>query len=280
MDTIYALAPAPVRATTTVTLAAGLLTIPLSVYTSTETTRVERKEFFNGDSTVPVGRAPIRKDTEAIVHQTDVTRMAQADTGAWVILTDDEIAACTSPRGLAEVETFVPVESFDRYLTEGLYQVRPKREKGKLNPAVERTFSLLLAGMASKGVGALVKLALRGPARYAILTSTGELRMILTADAVRQAQPLDSPDNLPAREVEMVGNLIDAIGIDAPVITDDTAPEVQAFVNGKAQGVAAPAPTAAPTMGVDVLAALEASIAAATKAKAKGARKGGKAKVA
>ena len=131
---MYALAPAPTRPTTSITLAAGLLNIPLSVYTSTEATRVSRKEFLGGDPTIEVGRSPIRKDTGAVVETADVTRMAQASNGTWVVLNDDEIAACTSERGVAEIVTFVSTKDFDNYLTEGLYQVRPKVEKGQRQP--------------------------------------------------------------------------------------------------------------------------------------------------
>ena len=76
---MYAEAAAPVRAHTSITLSAMMLTIPLSVFTSTEPTRVSRKEFFNGDTNIEVGRSPIRKDTCDTVHASDVTRMAQAD---------------------------------------------------------------------------------------------------------------------------------------------------------------------------------------------------------
>jgi non-homologous end joining protein Ku len=50
--------------------------------------------------------------------------------------------------------------------------------------------------------------------------------------------------------------------VSIPVITDDTAPVVQAYVNAKAKGVKAPAPVAVAATD-DLMAALEASIAAA-----------------
>lgn len=266
---MYATAPAPVRATTSITLAAGLLNIPLSVYTSTESTRVERKEYLNGDVNVPVGRSPIRKDTGAVVDSADVTRMAEATNGTWVVLTDDEIAACTSERGVAEIVSFVSTKDFDNYFTEALYQVRPKSEKGKANPSATKALSLLFAGMKARKVGALVKLAMRGPARYAILTTDGDLRMVLTADAVRQPRVLDGSDLKFAKaEVEMATTFIDAIGIEAPAVTDDTAPVVQAYVDSKAGGAPTKATQAAPAASDNLMAALQASIDAAKAAKA------------
>jgi non-homologous end joining protein Ku len=243
-----------------------MVSIPLSVYTSTESTRVARKEFFQGDSSIEVGRAAIRKDTGEVIHSTDVVRMAQATNGVFVPLSDDEVAAATSPKGLAEVISFVPIKDFDNYLTEGLYQVRPKREKGKANQAIEQAFAMLLAGMKARKVGALIKVAMRGPARYAILTTDGDLLLVLPADGVREPLPIHL-GNLSKAEVAMATALIDAIGIGAPVVTDDTAPVLQAFVDAKAAGM--PAPAAIPVAPIDnLMAAFEASIEAAKKNKA------------
>lgn len=265
---MYAIASAPTRAHTTITLSAGMVSIPLSVYTSTESTRIARKEFFRGDVNIEVGRAAIRKDTGEVIHSTDVVRMAEATNGARVEITDDEVAAATSPKGLAEVISFVPVKEFGQYLTEGLYQVRPKREKGKANPAVEQAFGMLLAGMRVRKVGALIKVAMRGPARYAILTTEGDLLLVLPADGVRQSLPLDMPAAVSKAHVAMATSLIDAIGIGAPVVTDDTAPVLQAFVDAKAAGL--PAPAAVPVAPIDnLMAAFEASIEEAKSRKGK-----------
>ena len=117
--------------------------------------------------------------------------MAQATNGAWVVWTDEEGAECTSPKGLAEIQAFVPLKDLGKYLTEGLLQVRPRKVKGKVDVAAERAFALLLAAMKSRKVAALVKVAMRGPARFALLTPEGNLLLILTADAVASA--VDSP---------------------------------------------------------------------------------------
>ena len=189
---MYAKAPAPSRATLSVTLSAGMVNIPLQLFTATEETRVTRKEFLAGNPDIAVGRSPVRKDTGEVVETADVTRMAEASNGRWVVLTDEEIAdATTVAKGVAEVVSFVPVKDFDRYLTTGLYQARPKSEKGKVNPASARAFALLLAGMKARKVGALVKVALRGPARYALLDTEGNLFLIHNSDGVREARPLD-----------------------------------------------------------------------------------------
>lgn len=266
MHTITRTAPAPKRATTSVTLSAGLITIPLSVYTSTESTSVTRREFVDGNPDIPVGRVSVRRDTDEVVDRAAVTRMAQADDGSWVVLDDDEIAECVGPSGGCEVVSFVPVKDAGRYLTDGLYQVRPKVDRKRPDTAATAAFALLLAGMKARKVHALVRVALRGAPRYALLTIDGDLLMIATADSIRE--PLDMPDVKPSKaDVQKVALLIDAIGIDTPVVVDDFTPKVQEYVNEKASSggkVAKGAPAAKPTGPTHDLAEMfEASIAAA-----------------
>ena len=111
---------------------------------------------------------------------------------------------------------------------------------------------------------------MRGPAWYAIITMDGDLLMILTADAIRQPQVLPAI-KADKRSIDMMAALIDAVGIDTPVIVDDTAPVVQAYVDAKAGG--APSPTPAPAVAAtdNLMAALEASIAQAKAGKGKAA---------
>jgi len=264
-----ATAPAPTRAHTSFNLAWGLMVLPVSVFTGTEATRIARKEFTQNTAGewIPVGRSPIRTDTGEVIDTAAVTRRAQATNGEWVTLTDEEIADATSAsRGQGTIEAFIPVKNVGKYLTEGQSQIRPRREKGKSNPAAEKAFALLLTAMRKKKVVALVKVALRGPARYALLDSEGTFSLILTADAVREARPMD-PISLSPAELNMAEQLIDAVGVDTPVLTDTNAPLVQRFVDSKATGKA---PTVAATRQptIDVMAGLQASLDAAKASKA------------
>ena len=268
---IPALAASPSRASNSFTLAWGLVTIPLSVYTGTEETRVARKEFRDGDTNAPVGRSPIVRDADGnpvVIDTAEVTRMAQASNGAWVELTDDEIADCTSPKGLGEVVAFVPVKDVGQYVGEGLVQVRPKVTKGKPDAAASRALALLFAAMRKRKVVALIKVALRGPARYGLLDATGHFTLVRTADAVREALPMDVDVKFTAKEMALATTLIDAVGVDTPVLRDDTADAVQAFVDAKAGGAPTPAKKAAPVLSPDIMATLEASIAATKKGRA------------
>jgi Ku protein len=259
-----ALAPAPQRASNSFTLAFGVLNIPLSVYTGTEQTRVARKEFLiEGDEWIPVGRSPIRQDTGAVIPSDSVVRAVEASNGVRVIVTDDDIADATSlVKGVGDIVTFVPVKDVGVYLAEGQVQVRPQAVKGKANPSAEKAFALLLSTMKKKKVVALVRVALRGPARHGLLHSDGTFVFVHTADQIREPRPLVESKFSDA-ELNLAAALIDAVGTSTPVLTDDTAPAVRAFVEAKAAGIPAPAKAQVDAIPVDIMAALSASIDAA-----------------
>jgi DNA end-binding protein Ku len=261
-----ALAEAPTRATTSFTLSWSLVNIPVSMFTGTEPTRVERKEFLDGTG-IPVGRAAIRKDTGEVIESAAVVRMAEASNGTWVVLTDDEIAACTSPKGVGEIVAFVPNKNVGNYLAETLNQVRPKATKGKVDAMAARSFALLMGTLKRTKTHALVKVALRGPARYALLDQDGNFTLVRTHDAIRQSVPVDKDFVFSDEEIALASQLVTLVGVGAPVLTDDTAPAVQAFVNAKAAGAPAPVAPEAPVAS-DLMASLTASVAAAKQAKA------------
>ena len=123
----------------------------------------------------------IRKDTGEVVLQSDVTRMAEANNDYGVVLTDDEIAAGTS-QGPGRGHLLVPVEDITA-TSPGLYQVRPRSE-GQGQPG-HRGRSDAVRGMRARKVERSSRSPC--PAQPATRSSPpGELRLVLTADAVRE----------------------------------------------------------------------------------------------
>ena len=138
--------------------------------------------------------------------------------------------------------------------------------RARPTPPPSKAFSLLLTVLSKRKLHALVRVAMRGPARYALLDAQGNLFLVHTADAVRGPLEVTKGKHSEA-ELNLAEALVDAVGIDAPVLMDTTAPVVLEFVNQKAKGIA-PAPVAAaPAIPVDIMSQLLASIDA-TKAKA------------
>lgn len=261
---MFRTAPAPTRGTNSFLLSLGLVNIPLAVYSGVESTRVERHEYTKvDDALVAVGRAEINKVTRELIERDAIIRMATATSGELVELTDDEIADATMPKGVAEVISFVPMSKLlTAYTTERVDQVRAKTTglKPAQAQAAEHAFALFLAGLKARKVAALVKVALRGPARYAAITADGDMLMLHPSDGIRQPKAMQTA-KLNDQELNLIGQLIDSYPHDVKPLEDDTAKVLQAFVDAKATGKA-PTPLAEPEIdaGTDMLAALMGSI--------------------
>ena len=270
--------PVPARATSSITLTAGAMAIPLSIYTAVEDVAVNRSERLAGDPAVEVGRTSIRKDTGEVVNTDDVTRMAQATDGKWVVVTDAELAEVYGDTGEATIVSFVPVAEAGRYVTDGIMQVRAKKDKRVAAQAAnEHAYSLLLAGMRDRQVHALVRVVLRGGPRFGLLTADGDMLTIIPAKAVRAARLLPDIQH-DDKQLDMIGQFIDAIGVASQLVEDDTPTRVQTFIDSKAAECGVEAgdvvkPGSATASTPDVMAALEASINAAKQTRKAAAKK-------
>ena len=260
----------PTRATASVTLAWGLVNIPLSVFSGTEgaTAAVARHEYTADGA--PVGRRPCDKETGRALSSDEVVKKAAATDGTLVELTDDEVAAITSgPRGTAEIEAFVPLASLadGTYVVEGWSQARAAklktRGRSQDNPAACKAFELLRRTMAAEGVAALVKVAFRSAARYAAVLPDGRLALLAWARQVRPALAFPDVDVSDA-ELEMARRLLDTVGVSTPVLMDTAGEELQRYVDEKAAGgVEGPPETEEIAPVLDLTAALAASLDAA-----------------
>ena len=262
MSNFISSAEPPSRSIGTITLSWGsLMNMSLSLYTATEEVSLGRKEFVEGDTSRPAGRAVIDKTTGDIVDSSTVKRLAEADNGAWIEVTEEELASIIGVRNVAEVLTFVPTDqAMTAYVVSGYMQVRPKKVKGVYDAASAKAFALFTQALADKGVCALVNLATRGPGRYGLVTQHGDFLYVYSTDEVRKPLPMNLPAVDPAH-LAMGLQLVDAIGISVPELPNVTARGLRALVNAKAAGKApAQAPEPAVTPEVDLMAALQASI--------------------
>lgn len=274
-------APAPSRSTASVTLAWGLVNIPLSVYSATQPVTIARKEYVKvGEELHEVGRQPYDKTTGNVLVG-EITKMIPASDGTLVELTDQELSELTAPNARCEVVCFVPADAIGSvYLPDANYQVRPQRSKtkGSSDLATQQAFALLFTAMHRRGVAALVRIALRGPAKYAAITADGRMTTLHFAEGVRDT--MGFPDvALPAGAEAMADQLIDMIGVDLPSLDDTTGAAVLAFVDAKAGGTTPPTTPTEAAPAVDVMGALMASIDAA-KAVGKAPKRKGKGKAA
>jgi non-homologous end joining protein Ku len=241
---MHRIAQAPSRSHNSFTLSFGLLNLNLSVLTGTEDTKIVRKEFLNApDGLHEVGRCSYDKATSEVLDDNSPSVMKYAwdeATQTWVMLSDWEIEQATFPKKVANIATFVPLTKLrQQYLVKGMAQVRAKTSglKGAQVVQAQHAFSLLLSAMKQRKVAALICVGLRGPAQYAAITPEGDLLWLHPADGIRQPAPLPVSLHSDA-ELNMAMALIDAVGVETPILIDTTAHAVATYVAAKAQRMA------------------------------------------
>lgn len=280
--TAPALAPAPTRSTTNLTLQWGLVPVKIRLFTAVEDTNpVKRSQYTQaGNKVIQPKRDSV---TGRAVTGDEIVSMVEYD-GKLVELTDEEMAEVTSDftvdRQGVEIQ-FVPLESIGtRYRVEKWYQARSgmtqTTKRSVPDPHADKAFALLLQSMAKRKVACLFRASLKGPARYAALTPDGLVHFLFYDGEVRAA--FEWPDvTITKTEAEQGLQLIDAVGVTEPPLVDERGEALLKFVAQKlkdGKGIdRVPDPDAAPSPTLDLTAALEASLANTKKAPAKTARK-------
>lgn len=257
----------------------GLVQIPVRLHVSQDGERsVPARSMFTVDEH-PIGNRKYDKVTGATYEGDVIKRALVGD--KWVELTDDEIEALsTTTKGLAEINAFVPMTALtDCYVTEKMGVWTPDTMKvGKtkvVDPTAAKACALLRAAMAKQSVFALVYVPSKAGGQYVALLPDGRVAYLAFAESVRVIPDTTGEVAVSEAEMGLAAQLIDGIGVSTPVLTDTVGATMRDHLIAKADGVdapiVAPAAEAAP---IDLLAALAASVAAATPAKAKRAKRG------
>lgn len=274
----HSAADPPTRSTNSLTLGLGaFVQIRCELFSSLEKATVVGRSQFTEDGH-PIGHMNYDKETVR-PYGGPVVKKATASDGTLVELTDDEIEQfLTGEKGQATIEYLIPLSALydGTYVVDGLCQLRPAMArlgsgaKAKKVPDLHanKAFAMLCAEMGERGVAALVRIV-RKTTRYAALLPSGRMVILAFAEQVRADRPMPA-DVATEAERAMASALIDTLPCDTPVLTDTASFDVQAYIDAKAEGQA-PALTVvedAPSAPDDLLAALQASVAAARKAAA------------
>ena len=270
------LAPAPSRSTAQIILTFGMLPIPIRLFTSTQDVEgVKRTTFAPSGNQI---KAPyVDEITREEVPRSECIKKVPVGDG-YVELSDEEISVVTSDlavnKGSVPILTFIPVEELGfRYRIKSTLQARPQMLKvgktNKPNPQADKLFVVLTTILERNNAAALVRVGLRGPARYGALTSDGMFHFLYFDSEVREQYTLPEAE-VADSELELAGNLFDAIGIDTPDLVDEASEKILAYIAEKSQGgevATMPAEPVEDSSSLDLTAMLAASVQA-TKANA------------
>ncbi len=252
----------------------GLLNVPVRMYSAVARRNIALREIRESDSS----RIKLRRFAEGTddeVERDEIIKAYELTPGQYVPLTKDEMAALAPEKTKAiEVEDFVDLDEIDPIYFDSPYYLGPA-------DGAEKAYSLLAAAMATSGKVAISHFVLRNKENLAAIRSDGKVLTLTTmrfADEVVPASELEIVPEKAAkpakREQEMAEQLIESLSTDFEPASykDEYREQLLGLIERKAEGkeiVASDAEAPKATKTPDLMAALEASIAAV------GGRKGG-----
>jgi DNA end-binding protein Ku len=252
-------------------VAFGLVTVPVKVYSATESRTVHFHEVHHVDG----GRIEHRRICPAdgqLVAYDEIVKGYEIRTGEWVELTDEELAAAAGPPSrVLDIDHFVPADRIDPVFYERTYHLGA-------GEAGEEAYALLRAALQRSGRAGVGRWVFHHRERTAIVRSLDD---VLALHTMRFAEELLDPRELElgragrgptARELEMASSLVD--GLSTPFEPDeyeDTYREaVLKLIERKAAGMEIEPPEQEePEPPDDLAAALEASVKRGTGRRAK-----------
>ena len=248
----------------------GLVSVPVKLYSATESHDISFRQVHAKDG----GRIKYQRvcsiDGEEVPYA-DIAKGYETDSGEMVILDDDDLAELPSHSSREiSVEKFVPSDQIDPMMLEKSYYLEP--EKSGLKP-----YALLRDALRESDRVAVVTVALRTRTTPAVLRVRDDvlvLQTLMWPDEIRTPDFGTLRDVEPAKpqELKMAQLLLETLAgdYDPSEFEDDYAEAVQALVEAKLEGGEVKrTKEAAPSAGevVDLLAALQKSVAAAKSAR-------------
>ena len=253
----------------------GLVNVPVKLYSAVSKKTVRFNQLHERDnSRIQLKRFCAEEDQE--VPYEEIVKGYEISPGQYVVITTEELENLDPKKTRTiDIEDFVDLDEIDPLFYEHPYYLAPDTGAGK-------PYKLLLEALRETNKVAIARVVIRSKEYLTAIRPAGD---VLTMETMLFADELIDPgdiDELPdedvratEREVDMARQLIESLAteFEPAKYRDEYRERVLELIERKAEGqeVAIPAEPEAPTAVPDLMAALEASLAAA---------KGGREKVA
>jgi DNA end-binding protein Ku len=261
------------RSIASLTLGFGLVSIPVKLYSATESSSTVKFNLLAKDGS-RVKQQYVSATDGKVVERADMVKGYEFEKDRYVLFTPDELKALDeSSSHVIDIVAFVPEKSVDPIYYEKAYFLAPDKRGGK-------PYALLMAAMRKSGRCALARWSWKAK-QYVVQVRAAEdglvLQQLLYADEVRSLKDLDIEKvEVTAPELALALQLIDQIAKDSYDPTefeDEEKKRILAAIDEKIAGknivTTAPADEA-PSGGqvIDLMEALRASLGQRGKAAA------------
>src|SRR3954465_514615 len=256
----------PARNIGTATISFGLVSVPVQIYSSSESKASVSFNLLHKKCGTRVKQQYIcPKDENEVVPRDEMVKGYEFAKDQYVILTPEEIKALEEKStGLIDVQEFVPLDKVDRMYLEKVYYLGP--DKGG-----DRAYRLLSAALDQTGKAALGQYSARGR-QYLILLRPAENGIIVMeqlhySDELRLSTEVPVPEgDVKPMELTLAKQLIEQTSNDnfepqkyKDTVRDRMMDEINKKVAGQEITMEAPADSSGKI--IDLMEALKASLA-------------------
>ncbi|MGH9042917.1 MAG: Ku protein [Acidimicrobiia bacterium] len=254
----------------------GLVNVPVKLYSAISPKDVRFNQLEEGTNS-RIRQKRVSAETGEEVPYERIVKGYEIAPERYVVITPEELESLDPKATRAiDIEDFVELDQIDPVHYERPYYLVP--EKG-----AAKAYALLLQAMKESNKVAIARMVLRTKQYLAAIRPKGDilcLETMLFADEVVDETELDGlPGDdveVSERELKMARQLIESLSTDfePEKYVDEYREQVLALIEAKAEGqeIITQATTEEPAQVVDLMAALEASLAAARANKDSGAR--------
>jgi len=256
---------AAARSIASLTLSFGLVSIPIRLYSATESSSAVKFNLLAKDGSRLKQQYVSEKD-QKVVPRAEMVKGYEVEKDRFVLFTPDELKALEEGSShVIEIVAFMPEKAVDPLYYDKAYMLAPDKRGGK-------PYRLLMEAMRKSGRCALAKWAWKAK-QYVVQVRAAEdgliLQQLLYADEVRSLKDLDIEDvAISPAELQLALQLIDQISrdtYDPTLFEDEEKKRVLAAIDAKIAGkeVVASAHSEDVVAGgqvIDLMAALQASL--------------------
>jgi DNA end-binding protein Ku len=245
----------------------GLVNVPIKLYTAVSPKDVRFNQLEEGTG-ARVRQKRVSAETGEEVPYERIVKGYEISPDRYVVITPEELDSL-DPKAThtIDIEDFVELDQIDPLFYERPYYLVPDR-------AGSKAYALLVRAMKESNKVAIARMVLRTKQYLAAIRPLGDalvLETMLFADEVVPAEELEGVPGedveVSERELKMARQLIESLATDFEPerYHDEYRERVLAMIEAKAEGqeIVAPSVSEEPTPAVDLMAALEASLAAA-----------------
>jgi DNA end-binding protein Ku len=247
----------------------GLVNVPIKLYSAVSRKTV-RFSQLNGETGNKIQQKRMDPETGEEVAYEQIVKGYELTKDRYVVITPDELETLDPEKTRSiDIEDFVDLAEIDPIYYDHPYYLVPDKGAAK-------AYGLLLNAMREAGKVAIARVVLRSKEQLVAIRPDrdGTLLMMETMIFADEVVPKDELDGLPeakelkasARELKMAQQLIDSLAseFDPSRYKDEYREKVLELIERKASGeeIAVQPEAAAPAKVPDLMAALEASLAA------------------